>query len=264
MQYIILFVILFFLWLFNSNDTKQKPQQTTTKTQQQTKQTKKSSVSYEQPKAKEKPKVEQKPKKEQKPKPAPKADEELILENVVLKGVFIEGEGGFIIIEEQKMTYFVSLNEEYKGYKLIKITPNSAIFEKSSKTYILYLEKEKKEQLRQEKSSLKTSFKQNLFTIKRSKLSEYKRNISSLLRDISFSKIRYNGKDAYKITYLKKNSVFYKNGLKVGDVIVGVNGGDLTNQRRLANLYNNMASLNSLVLDIVRNNEKKELYYEVD
>ena len=204
------------------------------------------------------------PKKEQKPKPVPKADEELILENVVLKGVFIEGEGGFIIIEEQKMTYFVSLNEEYKGYKLIKITPNSAIFEKSSKTYILYLEKEKKEQLRQEKSSLKTSFKQNLFTIKRSKLSEYKRNISSLLRDISFSKIRYNGKDAYKITYLKKNSVFYKNGLKVGDVIVGVNGGDLTNQRRLANLYNNMASLNSLVLDIVRNNEKKELYYEVD
>ena len=65
------------------------------------------------------------------------------------------------------------------------------------------------------------------------------------------------------MTWVKKDSLFAKLGLRKGDIITGVNGKKLKSVSQVFKIYNNMDKLDSLKLTITRDNQEKELEYEV-
>jgi len=190
----------------------------------------------------------------QKTKSTQKEQISATLKGITLKAVYNDGKKAFVIIQDGKKTAFVDLNDTYKGYKLIKINPDSAIFEKNSKKYIIRFSK----QTSQNYKKVKTE--QNSVVLKKSVVLEYKNNPAKIWNNIGI--VKY--KRGYKITYIKRNSIFDKIGLKKGDIILQVNNKELSSDSQAWQLYQNIDKYDSLDIEIQRNNKLKVIHYEMD
>ncbi|WP_456480675.1 PDZ domain-containing protein [Nautilia sp.] len=175
------------------------------------------------------------------------------LKGVVLKAVYINGKKSFIIVKD-KQTRFIDLNGYYKGYKLIKINPDSAVFSKNGNEYIIKFQKTAPDSAYSEKTQNGT------FVVNKNVINEYKHNFSKIWRNIGIIKLR----QGYKITYVRANSIFQKIGLKKGDVILKVNGKNLSNDAQAWQFYKNIDNYDFLEIEILRNNKIKVLRYELD
>jgi general secretion pathway protein C len=175
------------------------------------------------------------------------------LDNIILKGIYNSQKKAFIIIQDKQKTVFIDLNKTYNGYKLIQINSDSAIFIKNNKKYILTFEKEKK--LKKVSESTKIQVKK----LTKKTLLEYKNSLSKVWNNIGIIK----SKRGYKITYIKKNSIFDKMGLKKGDILIKVNNQKLSNDAQAWKLYNNVEKYDNFEIEILRNNELKVLNYEI-
>jgi len=188
------------------------------------------------------------------------------LTNVKLKGVYSENGEGVIAIEERGKIHFLSTGEEFKGYTLIRVQPDKAIFEKDGKEYELKLEE----------ASLKGKYTISLqseplpgeakFAILRREIEHYKRNFGDIWKHIAIQEQldpRTKRLKGFKVTRIDKGSLFARIGLQKGDLIIGANGKIFRSYSDVVKLYNNIGKYNSLKLMVVRNNEKKELEYEI-
>jgi general secretion pathway protein C len=177
------------------------------------------------------------------------------LKGIILKATYNDGKRAFIIIQEKKNSYFIDLNKTFKGYKLIKINPDTAIFTKNSKNYIIKFGKDnKKSNYKKINNTSDTIF------IKKSTVLDYKKNIAKIWNNIGI--VKY--KRGYKITYIKPGSIFDKIGLKKGDIILQVNGKELSNDKEAWQLYKNIDKFDALDIEIERNHTLKVIHYEMD
>ncbi len=179
------------------------------------------------------------------------------LKGIKLKAVYDNGKNGFIIIEDKGKTHFIDLGQKYKGYKLIKINSDSAIFEKNSKHFKIEFDRSKIESNFYKK--IEQSFPKKIKINKKTYL-EYKNDLLKVWENIGIIKIN-NG---YMITYIKPKSIFDKIGLKRGDIILEVNGRELKNDEDAWDLYKNADKFKEFEIKVKRNNKEKVLYYEVD
>jgi type II secretion system protein C len=175
------------------------------------------------------------------------------LKGVKLKAVFFDGKKGFIILEEKGKSVFVDLNGFYKGYKLIKIGKNYAIFEKNNKRYKLEIENKIN-------GKIYTNTTSNKLVVSRDVFRSYLYDFNKIWHNIGIVKVNRG----YVITYIKKGSVFDKLGLKKGDVLLEVNGRELKSDADAWDLYRNAKNFKNFEVKILRKNQEKVLYYEVD
>ncbi len=90
-------------------------------------------------------------------------------------------------------------------------------------------------------------------------------NLNVLLRQINIVPVFKNGKAyGYVINYLSPNSVLRKIGLKVGDVIVSINGQPTTDPSALMGLYAQLKDLNSVSINLIRNSQKKTIFVQIE
>jgi len=176
----------------------------------------------------------------------------LNLNSMSLKAVYKDKNGGFIILEDNKKSVFLDLNQTYKGYKLTYIGDNFAIFNKSGKNYKISFKKNKNSV----NYKIKTS---SLIGVKREIFKKYKNNLSKIWKNIGIVRV----KEGYKITYIKKNSIFEKIGLKKGDILLEVNGRKLKNDADAWDIYKNADKINNFEIKIKRKNQIKVLNYEI-
>jgi general secretion pathway protein C len=176
------------------------------------------------------------------------------LKGVTLKAIYNSKKNAFIIVEKNKKTYFINLNDKFLGYKLIRINPNSAIFEKNSKQYKLEFQKTKSINYTPIKNT------QEIKPISRNTLNTYKNNFSKIWKEIGIVKTN----EGYKITYIKPNSIFQKIGLKKGDIILEVNNIPLKTDADAWKAYNLVENANEVELLIKRNYNIKVLRYEIN
>jgi len=175
------------------------------------------------------------------------------LKSLQLKGIYKDKKGGFIVVEDNKKTVFIDLNKVYKGFKLIEIGNNYAIFSKDNKNYKIEIEKVKNEiNVMDNKIENKT--------ISKKIFNEYKKNLSKIWKNIGIIR----AKEGYKITYINPKSIFAKIGLKRGDVLLEVNGVELKNDMDAWNLYKNSDNFEEVEVKIKRKNEIKILNYQLD
>ncbi len=100
--------------------------------------------------------------------------------------------------------------------------------------------------------------------IKREMLSKLG-GFNSLFRQMSVVPVFKNGKAyGYRINFLSPVSILKKIGLRVGDVIVSVNGEPTTNPRALMGIYSELKEMNSISINLIRRSKKKTIFVEIE
>ena len=178
------------------------------------------------------------------------------LKGVNLKALYYNGKNGFIVLESHNKTVFVDLGKFYKGYKLVRISLNYAIFEKNNKEYKITMKKEKIKN----NFSIKNPILPAMTVVSKKTFEEYKNNLNKIWQNIGIIKTE----EGYRITYIKPGSIFDKIGLRRGDILLEVNGRKLKNDADAWNLYKNADNFNQFEIKIKRNNQIKVLNYEMD
>jgi len=188
------------------------------------------------------------------------------LTNLKLKGVYAHNGEGVIVVEEKGKNFFLSTGESFKGYKLIKVEPNKAIFEKDGKHYEIKLEE--KALKGKYKISVEESYnpEEVRFAVLKRDIDRFKKNFNEIWKHIAI-KEQIDPKTkrlmGFKVERVNKNSLFGKIGLQKGDIIIGANNKIFRSYSDVIRLYNNIDKYNSIKLTIIRNNQKKELEYEI-
>ncbi len=89
-------------------------------------------------------------------------------------------------------------------------------------------------------------------------------NINTLLRQINIVPVFKNSRAfGYRINYLSQNSMLRKIGLKVGDIIISINGEPTTNPNKIMGIYSQINRMTEVNLDIIRNGMKKTIFVDI-
>ena len=188
------------------------------------------------------------------------------LTNLKLKGVYAQKGKGVIVIEEKGKIFFLSTGESFKGYKLVKVEPDKAIFEKDGKRYEIRLEEKAFEGKYQISVDEPYDPEEMRFAVLKRDIDRFKKNFNEIWKNISIKEQidpKTKRLTGFKVERVNKNSIFGKIGLQKGDIIIGANNKIFRSYSDVIRLYNNIDKYNSIKLTIVRNNQKKELEYEI-
>lgn len=197
----------------------------------------------------------------------------LSITNIVLKGLYGNEKSGFVIVALKSApakTTIVEVGEVYAGYKLKSISIDSVKFTKASKEYILELEKPKSgKSFIQKALASKVVVKENSDEITqkdvtREDINFYAANPKQLWKDISIKEIKKDNKiDGFKVRRIDPKSKMAMLGLEKGDIIIKANNVELKSYKDAIDLYKNINKLDTIQLVVIRNNQEKELVYEI-
>jgi type II secretion system protein C len=186
------------------------------------------------------------------------------LDNLTLQGLYDDPVNPFIAVEDARKITLVGIDENFKGYKLIDVKSDRAIFEKAGKNYELLFKEEKLKTDAISAAEPEIIQDDAAVFVKRKEIKHYAQNFDAIWKNIKIKEIIKDKRlQGFVVTWVKKDSLFAKLGLIKDDVIVGVNGKTLKSVSQVFKIYNNMDKMDSLKLKILRNNEEKELEYEV-
>ena len=188
------------------------------------------------------------------------------LTNLKLKAIYSEGKEGVIAIEEKGNLIFLATGESFKGYKLIEVKPDRAIFEKDGKHYELKLEDQTLKGKYIPPSQISLNPDEVKFAVLKRDIERFKKNFNEIWKNISIQEQidpKTKRLTGFKVTRVNKNSIFGKIGLKEGDIIIGANNRKFRSYSDVLKLYTNINKYNSIKISIIRNNQKKDLEYEI-
>jgi len=194
--------------------------------------------------------------------------------NMVLKGLYGNDKNGFAIValrSKLKETSLIAVGESFSGYKLSSINLDSVVFTKNSKDYILELIKPKQQLQSGKRREQKVSYSEAVAAelakpreVTRNDITYYAKNPRKIWKDISIREVKKKGKIyGFKIYKINSRSKFAKLGLRRGDIIIRANNVDLTSYKAAFDLYNHINEIDTMQLVILRDNEEKELVYEI-
>ena len=185
--------------------------------------------------------------------------------NMILKGLYGKEESGFVIValkSSPKKTSIIEVGEVFSGFTLKSIAPMSAIFTKNSKEYILELAKLKSSSSVTKVSSEEESGEPK--SVQKSDIAFYEKNPKQIWKDISIKEIKNGQKiEGFKVTRISRNSKMAGLGLKKGDIIIKANNIELKSYKDVMDIYSKIGTLDTIQIVVMRNNQEKELVYEI-
>ena len=185
--------------------------------------------------------------------------------SMLLKGLYGTKSKGYVIVAMKstpKNTSIIGVSEEYEGYMLKSILASSVVFLKQNKEYILSLEDV---DILKTDNSLSYGYLQHY--VSREDIESYVKAPESIWKDISIVAVKDKDKNkilGFKITNINSNSKFASLGLKKGDLITKVNNVQLTSYKDAINVYKNLDNLHTVQIVLIRENQEKELVYEIN
>ena len=192
------------------------------------------------------------------------------LTGVILKAIFAKKDGtGFIIIEESniKKTYVLSIGEKYKEFVLSKIFPNQAIFTLNGQEYTLMIDKKMTNFTPPKDSKSAISPQDTTISstaVNRNDIDYYVNNFDKIWENVAIKEKREGGKIVgFLITHINTNSIFNKLGLRLGDLIVAVNNKELKSYQDAFAVYKQVEHLRELKITVKRDNQLKDIEYEI-
>ncbi len=184
--------------------------------------------------------------------------------NMLLKGLYGNKTKGFIIValkSHPRKTTLVSVGEKYSGYRLKSILPQGALFEKGGKNFILKIA-QKKSKIGARITHISND--SGLHSVARSDIKFYEKNPEQIWKDISIMEIKDGNKiNGFRVTRVRRGSKMDKLGLKRGDIIIRANNVELNSYKSVFDLYKKINQIDTLQLVVLRNNQEKELVYEI-
>jgi len=195
------------------------------------------------------------------------AGEHRSITDMSLIGLYGSKNYGYAIVAMKpnlKKTSIVAVGEIYNGYTLKEINPDSVVFTKKSKEYILHFTKQKNKNAIINRVTHHNEINNGVADVSRSDIEFFEKNPQNIWKQIAIKEVMQDGKiNGFKIMKIDKNSKFAALGLQKGDVIIRANNVDLTSYKAAMNIYKNINKLSEINLVVLRNNIEKELVYEI-
>lgn len=102
------------------------------------------------------------------------------------------------------------------------------------------------------------------YTVDQEVFDELLQNPEKLYTQIRATEHKKDGEvDGYRVSGIRRKSIFYKLGIKNGDVIHNVNGMSLTNLNEAMKAFESLQSSRDFNFDITRRRKKRTMEYEV-
>ena len=169
------------------------------------------------------------------------------------------------VIKDRNRQQVLLLGESYKNYKLIDVLKNKAIFEKNHKRYVASLKDLKSSKfIKNIVTNHKKPPEDVLRIISKKDIHKYKKNFNEIWNNIGISELKKGNKIiGFFVSFIRKGSIFDKVGLQPGDIIKKVNNIELDSYKKVYDIYNNIDKYKHITITIIRNNQEKELEYEI-
>ncbi len=194
----------------------------------------------------------------------PKEEPVYRLDNLTLQGLYDDPVSPFIAVAEGSNVMMIGLNEDFKGYKLVEVKSDRAIFEKAGKRYEITFKDTPIKTGSISAAEPEVIADDAAVFVKRNEIKYYANNFDAIWKNVKIKEIiKEKRLEGFEVEWVKEKSVFEKLGLIKGDIITAVNGQKLKSISQVFKLYNNMDKLDSLKLTIMRDNQEKELEYEI-
>ena len=197
----------------------------------------------------------------------------LLMKNMLLKGVYIDGADSFAIIglkTKQNSVKIIPIKGSFHGYKLIKLYPKKVLLQKNNITYSLFFKIPKAYPSAKNTSSnvhITSNFSgKKQFVLTKHDVYYYINHFNKIWENIGIDDSRKNGNlIGFKIKWIRPDSIFAKIGLKKGDILVKVNGKPLTNYGIAFDYYKKIKKreIGTIKLTVLRNKKEKEIEYEL-
>ena len=234
--------------------------------------------------------IENKKQEKIKPKPKPKPKEKVYdMKKWKLKATYMGDEDLFAVIADGKEMAIVYLDYIYKGYELVELKSDEAIFKKNGKLYSIKLDEKKKSRKhkggktkqdladkiianeeREEQVEVQSSIDPQTNEIKSAKVKRadinfYMKNVGQIWKNIRLKDYRVNRRlRGFKVTYVRRGSAFEDLGLKVGDIITAINGEEIISYSQVQKYYKNIGRIRQLSLTVLRNGEERDIDYDIN
>lgn len=186
------------------------------------------------------------------------------ISNWKLVGLFDDKTNGFAAVEDQGNVIVLSRGEEHKGYTLTEIYAIKAIFTKEGKRYELNFQEDATPVNAITAAEPSIVALDKAVFVKRNEIKHYAKNFDAIWQNIKIKEVIENKRlKGFDVTWVQKGSVFAKLGLQKGDRIIGANGKIFKSVSQVFKLYNNLDDIDSMKLKVLRDNQEKELEYEI-
>ena len=192
------------------------------------------------------------------------------ISDLVLKGLYyVAGNRGYIIVAKKsnsKKSAVIGVNEKFSGYTLVEILQESAIFERNGKRYTLEMSK------RNRQAALKKAHykpqpvedENSEHQINRQQIQYYAKNYKQIWKDIAMREEKRDGKIiGFRVTRINPGTPFAELGLKKNDIIIKANNKEMHSYADAIKIYQDIDKIDAVEIVVLRNNQEKELVYEI-
>ncbi len=192
--------------------------------------------------------------------------------SLVLTGLYGTDKAAIIVIAMKSSptkTEVVGTGEEYSGYTLMGVDNNSAIFDRNGQEYRLYLQDADKAPVYtptkpMAENDFPDSADMPTTRVSREEVVDYAKNMDRIWKDISIIEVKENGTlKGFKVTRIKPDTPLARLGLKRGDIIIKANNKRIRSYADALDIYKKIGSIQALQLVVLRNDQEKELVYEI-
>jgi len=199
------------------------------------------------------------------------SDTAFSINSLILKGLYGRKFSGFAIVAKKsspKKTTILSVGEVYAGYKLKEIALQKVYFTKGGKEYALALPKTSQKSYikhaRRSQHSVNANDTESEKTVTKQDIKYYSSNPSRIWKDIAIAPVKRGRKIVgFKINRIKRGSKMATLGLQKGDIMIRANNIPLTSFNDAINLYKKIDTIDTIAIVVLRNNEEKEIIYEI-
>ncbi len=197
--------------------------------------------------------------------------------NAKLIGILKDANGinSIAIIVVDSNTFSIKVGNEKNGIKLISLEDFSAVVERDRKQYTINLEKSatvvssvkmrnQSNTTSQNNTQISTNGSNININVKREDVQNELKDLNKILQSALVSPYYEGGEfKGYRVARMKDDSPLKKIGLQTGDMIARINGNDLKSPEILFNMLSQIDDIDAISVDMIRNNEKKTLFVEI-
>jgi general secretion pathway protein C len=188
-----------------------------------------------------------------------------------------------VTVQKGRKTYILSKGENVDGFVLKSAGNSYAIFTKGGKEFKLTLDEKKIKNpsaikiVKSQPTEIKrkgggSPTKREIVEsedgdskiVSKGLLTSYTQDIEKIWKDIGIGEHKKGGVlDGFIVNFVRKGSDFEKLGLRRGDILKSINGQELNSYNSAFSFYKEIGEIDSLTLNIIRNNQEMELEYEI-
>ena len=180
----------------------------------------------------------------------------------------------YAVIEDvdQKQQHLYRVGDTIQNATVKTILREKVVLHVNGEDEILAIEKKSDDANQSNYSNKLTAFTLNRkdaalekISLQRAQIDAAVQDINSLMKQVRIRPHFTNGEpDGLRLTGIRPNSIFYRMGLKSGDVITGVDGKNIVSVDDALGLYQSLQSSSDVKVDIKRMGRSKRLEYHIE